>query len=756
MAKRLMLGILCESVGYTDLMKTTHLFLATVCLALPFCTQAQRTSEPTNPSTLPEVEVRAQRGSLEDRFNSPGSRVIVTKDDIDNMGADTVTDVLRQLPGVTTSVGASGNTEIRMRGMDRGSTQILVDGERQNNSRRGGGLPIDQIPSELIERIEVIRAPLAEFSGASGGTINIVLKQAVTKVETSTRLANQFAFGESAFSVFFSRTGPVYNPPADNNTRPYADRVIPPSYFFGGSVFERLGGNNRTANVQTNYLGGSFIGQSDNETRTETYRNTSREMTIFPRVNIRLGSKDTLLVNLFGQNGETLGQSNTATAGTSRLQPFETQTTERTDSQRALGRLSATWNHRFADSKLETRLTVEKGTEQTERISEISSNKPVLNIGLGPNFFNSIDDRRESSQLLNAKLNGTEGSHIWTLGGEIERRQFRADTDNVVTGLSQVYVSKQTRLSAYGQDEWTVFTDGTLTGGLRVERLDRQTNNVGGQFSDQWTRYQPNLNLRLPINKDTVYRAGLSGLNKIPALNDVIDRVVLSTGNNSSTSPDSVGNPLLKAERTLSFDTGIDLRTANAMQMGLNAFLRHSFDPVIRPTVFENGRWVQKPINGVESDAWGLEADIRTPLKAIGLDTWQMNATASYLASKVDFGYGKSGRIPGQPHYSLNININKPFPRGGGWLGGFTFNASGASDLADTATSSGRAKAVIRLDARIGYLFQGLGVLQLGINNITNQNRERTRTDNDGNQLRFEATTAASSRQAFLAFMARF
>jgi outer membrane receptor for ferrienterochelin and colicins len=732
--------------------------LALVLLSTASVAQNQRGGN-NEPTMLPEVEVRGQRGSLEDRFNSPGSRVIVTKEDIDNMGADTVTDVLRQLPGVTTTTGASGNTEIRMRGMDRGSTQILVDGERQNNSRRGGGMPIDQIPSELIERIEVIRAPLAEFSGASGGTINIVLKQAVTKKETSLRIANQHTLGENGFSFFFGRTGPLYDPPEDNNTRPINERIIPPSYFFGGSAFERIGGNNRTADVATSYTGGPLLGRIDSESRYESYRNKTREVLIFPRVNIRLGPKDTLLLNLFAQNGETAGYSDTRTSATgTNLQPipYTAQSTEATDSQRALGRLSTTWNHRFTSSRLETRATYEKGNEQTERTGLTTSSRPGFVLGNVLGTFNSSDDRNEKSVLLNSKLTGTEESHIWTFGGELEKRNFRADTSNLVTGLNQVYVSKQTRLSGYGQDEWTVFTSGTLTGGLRVERLERETDNTSGVFSDKWTRYQPNLNLRLPLEKDTIFRAGLSGLNKIPALSDVIDRVVPSTGSNSSTRPDSVGNPLLKAERTFSLDTGIDHRNAAGAQMGLNFFLRHSIDPVIRPTVFDNGRWIQKPINGVAADAWGIEADIRTSLKAIGLDGWQMNTNTSYLASKVDLGNNSKGRIPGQPHYSANINVNKPFPRGGGWLGGFTLNLTGASDLGDTATSSGRTRSVARLDARVGYLFQNLGILQLGINNLTNQSRERVRFDNDGTAQRIETIADNNGRQIFISFVSRF
>jgi outer membrane receptor for ferrienterochelin and colicins len=717
---------------------------------------------PGNPDQLPDVEVRAQRGSLNDRFNSPGSRVIVTKEDIENMGADTVTDVLKGLPGVTTSTGANGQTEIRMRGMDRGATQILVDGERQNNARRGGGLPIDQIPADLIERVEVIRAPMAEFSGASGGTINIVLKQAVVQRETTVRLSNQFQFDQNAASLFFGKTGPFYDPPTDNNKRPANERVIPPSYFFGMSVYERLGGNDRNAQVDTTYATGPFLNNPDREMREEVYRQHTKEILLFPRANFRISAKDQLALNFFVNAGRTSSWADSESKGQRTGNQFTSIASEYNQASRGLGRVSATWNHRFESTRLETRATIEKGGEKNDRNATTST---VGLLGQGLVNTQQIDDRNEKSWTLNTKLTAAETTHIWTFGGEIEKRDFDTVTTNLINTLSNtnVYTSGQTRLSAFAQDEWTVFTDGTFTTGLRVERLKRNTDSAGTFFEDKWTRYQPNINLRLPIDKEQQVRIGLSGLNKIPAVSDVIDRVVLSTGLNSSTRPDTVGNPKLKSERTLSLDTGWEYRNAKGVQIGLNAFLRNGKDPVIRPTVFTNGRWVQQPINGIDSKAWGLESDVRAPLAPIGLQGFFVNASASWLASKVDFGPAATGanadgRIPGQPHYTVNININKPMPRTGGWFGGAIVNLTGASDLADTGSSSGRTRSIARLDLRAGYVFAGIGMLQVGVNNVTNTDRNRVRFDVDNivGSLRTETINDSGARSVFIALATRF
>jgi hypothetical protein len=91
---------------------------------------------------------------------------------------------------------------------------------------------------------------------------------------------------------------------------------------------------------------------------------------------------------------------------------------------------------------------------------------------------------------------------------------------------------------------------------------------------------------------------------------------------------------------------------------------------------------------------WGLEADLRMPMGRFGLPTCSLNANASLLQSRLDTPGGTPTRIPGQPHYLLNINLAKPIPRGAGAFGGVSLNISGAADLGDghrpPADGSGR------------------------------------------------------------------
>jgi outer membrane receptor for ferrienterochelin and colicins len=127
------------------------------------------------------------------------------------------------------------------------------------------------------------------------------------------------------------------------------------------------------------------------------------------------------------------------------------------------------------------------------------------------------------------------------------------------------------------------------------------------------------------------------------------------------------------------------------------------------------------------------------------------------LKSKTDLSDGSKGRIPGQPHYLLNLSMAKPIPRSGGFFGGGNINFSGASDLRDSGISNGRSRSVGRLDAYVGQVVPNLGYWRLGVYNLNNMGRDRVRTDLDSSgNTRIEQTTDRSGRSIFLTLGTRF
>jgi outer membrane receptor protein involved in Fe transport len=92
----------------------------------------------------------------------------------------TAGDALKRVPSVTFLSDVLESDGARMRGLDPGYTQILINGERVPGAGADRSFFVDRIPAELIERVEIVRSPSANRSGdAVAGAINIVLRDAL-------------------------------------------------------------------------------------------------------------------------------------------------------------------------------------------------------------------------------------------------------------------------------------------------------------------------------------------------------------------------------------------------------------------------------------------------------------------------------------------------------------------------------------------------------------------------------------------------
>ena len=113
-------------------------------------------------STLEAVTVTTTAKQL---FEMGVDRKIFNVDKNLVSAGQTATEVMRQLPGV--NVDIDGNVTIR-----NASPQIFVDG-------RPTTLTLDQIPADIIDKVELLTNPGAKFdaSGGNAGILNVVLKK---------------------------------------------------------------------------------------------------------------------------------------------------------------------------------------------------------------------------------------------------------------------------------------------------------------------------------------------------------------------------------------------------------------------------------------------------------------------------------------------------------------------------------------------------------------------------------------------------
>ena len=130
---------------------------------------------------------------------------IYTRERIDQSGQTTISGFLNTLPDVSVSFteGAfqsrAGETTVRLHGMPSGTTLVLINGRRVQDSAITLGtsyasnfFDLNNIPLSAVDRIEVLPegASAVYGSDAIAGVVNIVLRKGLAGVETSARYSH--------------------------------------------------------------------------------------------------------------------------------------------------------------------------------------------------------------------------------------------------------------------------------------------------------------------------------------------------------------------------------------------------------------------------------------------------------------------------------------------------------------------------------------------------------------------------------------
>ncbi|WP_077045592.1 TonB-dependent receptor domain-containing protein [Pseudomonas sp. KK4] len=128
---------------------------------------------------LPDVLISANR-QVEARNDSSAANTVFTREDIDRLQPDSVTDLLRRVPGVQVAqTGGRGSLPgVYIRGTQSAQSLVLVDGQRIGNSSSGDS-NLQHINIEQVERVEVLRGSRSVIYGsdAIGGVIQIFTRR---------------------------------------------------------------------------------------------------------------------------------------------------------------------------------------------------------------------------------------------------------------------------------------------------------------------------------------------------------------------------------------------------------------------------------------------------------------------------------------------------------------------------------------------------------------------------------------------------
>ncbi|MDR0579274.1 MAG: TonB-dependent receptor [Campylobacteraceae bacterium] len=181
---------------------------------------------------LDEIKVTSATKSAQNIDGVSSSIIVITKDEIEKNGDETLGDILRDIPSLTLqpnafpSASSKTKSTFSIRGVD--GVLLLIDGKRLAGEVKNP-YDIDRIPTSMIKRIEIIKGPSSSLYGsdAMGGVIDIITKQPTDKVSGSVGIRAEINQKGEGFKELY-----------DADIRGKIDKF---SYSFGASVLDGNG-----------------------------------------------------------------------------------------------------------------------------------------------------------------------------------------------------------------------------------------------------------------------------------------------------------------------------------------------------------------------------------------------------------------------------------------------------------------------------------------------------------------------------------
>lgn len=127
-------------------------------------------------SMFAETEVKIVTASKKAEYlkDAPAIVTVMSKKNMERIGASSLIDVLKQVPGIEVSMSITGDYRVSIRGVRKdGNILMLINNHRINDLYDAKAFY--NIPTDFIERIEIIRGPGSALFGTNAvvGIINI-------------------------------------------------------------------------------------------------------------------------------------------------------------------------------------------------------------------------------------------------------------------------------------------------------------------------------------------------------------------------------------------------------------------------------------------------------------------------------------------------------------------------------------------------------------------------------------------------------
>lgn len=595
---------------------------------------------------LKRVEVTGTASDESIRRASTASKIVITREEIEKFGDSTVGEVLKRLPGVTTGGRPGRGGDVRMRGMGGGYTQILVNGERMPP-----GFSLDQLPPEQVERIEVLRAPTAEYGArAMAGTINVVLREALKKTLNEFRAGFGVERGKLSPGISWSR----------NDT------------FGEGHAY----------NISVNALRGERVDDTISDTVTRTLatgnellqttrgrtEDTRQGINLTGRVQLKLSGTDSLALQPFIVTNKSEGH-----ASILRTNDSYDRADTASDNRFTMARLNAQWQSRPSS---QTRIELRGGVG---RVSGDSHSLRQETGTINRTQEDSTDSSGRNWNLVGKLSRSLENDHSLVFGVEGEGNTQHQNRMTLVNGAPQAGLgdfgddldASTTRFAAYAQDEWTIGKQWDFYAGLRWEGIETTSSAANYDVSNRSSVFTPLAHARYKLdpNGKEAIRASLTRSYRSPQVQDLIARPSINSSvPHQANTPDRAGNPDLKPELATGFEIGYEKYLSKGGLLSANLFARRitnlmrnvtSITPETVPWS-PTPRYVSRPRNIGDATTTGLELEAKFRLDEYFADALPVNVrtNVSFFRSKVQDIPGPNNRLDAQPKGTANLGFD--------------------------------------------------------------------------------------------------
>ena len=601
-------------------------------------------SQASAPNILPPITVEgdqiasAVKTALEARHAAPNSTVIIEGEQLNQFNDLSVGDAIRRLPGVTFP-GVNRSREIKLRGLPGVYTRVLLDGRPLIDGDSGRNMEVDRIPASFIERVEIIRSPVAGMdSQGAAGTINIITKRTFGASGNGGGLTLGGGHVEG-----YKETGEA--------SAWQGGKVGPLKYFIGGGYQRRL----LEESINTyNVFGYTGSGGSNLQSQKRSFD----EYTALSRFEYAHNESNTFIFSpTYMRTEETRTQSDSRYQATAPLYLNRATNEIRNRNRENVGGYFE-WAHSFSntasgrlffDMQKASETTVRNSTQYTYNAAGAITGTTYPNV----NNYVPIDLRRYAP---GAAFNTALGAHNIEAGAGLNRLT-RREFDRGST--TRNYKISEDIFYGYLSDSFAVLGRDKLTAGVRVERSSTDAmNNVGLTRNSSATDVNPSVNYRAPLAENIDFRAGVAKTMRRPDLRDLSPVTTLNGG--TYTNPDTRGNADLLPERIWGGDVGADWYLFDrAGLLSFNLFRRQFQDKIETNTVLEGARYVSAPRNAGKGTLDGAEFEARVPLKMLNAPELTLWGNATVLGSELtDPLTQQTRRFSEQPNLLTNVGLD--------------------------------------------------------------------------------------------------